>query len=380
MDKVLDLWWHPLLGEKHSPLVKAVDIITQPLEYILPGRNAPRHVKQGLCCFSLSLEGSRTMPKVWNPLVPLLQLPAVNSIFIDLPSEQLPTLMGRLNSPELRGVASRQPSRSPSSTVEASRVRVEILLPPGNSEVADVLTINLIRRSVLTDSMICGHRNLYTARDALILECCSPNAMIRAWPLCSQALFLSPDRALIYTEASQVSWMDMADNLMKEDGSNAITRVKWKPSSHGGRPWITPSATPTQIAASRRQNRRNGKSASFVDNVAEVRIEGEVGKEDAQVMHALIDHACTATGLSLTAASGNGSPGVGKWVYLASRDPTAKPGHARLFLSSQEEVRKVYAALNGQVVQVGPDHITISVSNDIQDGRGNRANGRGGLS
>ena len=65
-DELFDLWWHPLLGQKpeYAALVRNVDLILQPVEYVLPGHSAPRHVRQGLACFIVSPEGVRTTPAI----------------------------------------------------------------------------------------------------------------------------------------------------------------------------------------------------------------------------------------------------------------------------------------------------------------------------
>ena len=54
------------------------------------------------------------------------------------------------------------------------------------------------------------------------------------------------------TEADESSWRLMLDKLLEEDSQSAVTRIPWKPSRLGGRPWIMPSATATQLGASRR--------------------------------------------------------------------------------------------------------------------------------
>ena len=63
---------------------------------------------------------------------------------------------------------------------------------------------------------------------------------------------------------------------------------------------------------------------------------------------------------------------------LASYDLAAPLGRARLHIDSQEEVKKIHAALNGQIVQVGTDNLSITVHNDLLEGVALAGNGRGG--
>ena len=76
-------------------------------------------------------------------------------------------------------------------------------------------------------------------------------------------------------------------------------------------------------------------------------------------------HMCQNTGLQLTPYAANGSQHFGFWKRLASFDPSAPPGRARLFLGSQGEVQRVYHTLHGQLVQVGNGWMSITVHNDI---------------
>ena len=69
----------------------------------------------------------------------------------------------------------------------------------------------------------------------------------------------------------------------------------------------------------------------------------------------------------MTPYNENLAQSVGTWKHLASYAPDAPPGRARLYLSSQEEVRRVHAALHGQMVQVGSDWLAVTVHNDPHD-------------
>ena len=71
-------------------------------------------------------------------------------------------------------------------------------------------------------------------------------------------------------------------------------------------------------------------------------------------------------------------PKPGEFIHLASQDTSAPPGRMRVLLTSAEEVRRLYTALHGQVVQVGSDRISVVVSNDLVDSRGVPGNGRRG--
>ena len=74
VSQYLDLWWHPLLGEKHASIVKNITLMTQPVEYVLPGPRGPKHLRQGLACFKLSRTGPRALPTLNIVKVPILHI------------------------------------------------------------------------------------------------------------------------------------------------------------------------------------------------------------------------------------------------------------------------------------------------------------------
>jgi len=102
---------------------------------------------------------------------------------------------------------------------------------------------------------------------------------------------------------------------------------------------------------------------------ADVTVQGEVGKEDGQVLAILMQHVTSNTGLSIQETDYSRAPRVGEYVHLASLDSTAQPGKLRVLLSSAEDVRRLYNALHGQTVQVGHDRVGIVVGSDLIDGR-----------
>jgi hypothetical protein len=100
---------------------------------------------------------------------------------------------------------------------------------------------------------------------------------------------------------------------------------------------------------------------------AEVQVNRELGPEDHNIMQKLMVHLVTNSPLNCTEAPADRAPRRGEWTHLRSRDAAAPPGRVRLYLSSQEEVERVYQALHGQVLGLGSDRIVIDVTNDVKD-------------
>ena len=377
VSKLFDLWSHPLLGEKWACICGAPVFATTPMEMILPGRQGPRHVQQGLAIFSLMANPIRAEPRIVFPMRPLLTVAAPGSFFADLPTNLWRSVLRGVHSVNAR-LAAGQPSPSPGSTQSQARMVVEFFFDGDISAMEQMLLMRQVRRSIASQHVFLANSTLYADADAKIVECNSPTSFFKVWPLCSQALFLSGGKMLIATEAEEGSWRPALDRLMQEEPEAAITRIRWKPSRHGGRPWLTPSATPTQLGASRRQ-----KGASKDENVnrffTDIQLGKDVGPEDAPVMRQLLTHLGASTPVVLQESPPSRAPRQGEWTHLRSRDASAAPGRARLYLASQDEVDRVYQALHGQIIQIGADRIFISVTNDATDmqrpGNGRRAAG-----
>ena len=88
-----------------------------------------------------------------------------------------------------------------------------------------------------------------------------------------------------------------------------------------------------------------------------------------------MQHLVQQTGLPLRAATTTSQSKPGFWRHLASYDAQAPPGVVRGYLANQTNVQKLYDALHGQLVQAGPDWLSISVLNDTIDSNPLAGNG-----
>ena len=122
----------------------------------------------------------------------------------------------------------------------------------------------------------------------------------------------------------------------------------------------TPAATATQISASRR---RSGKKHSASDLIAEVRIRGEVGHDDTAILDQLRSHVCGATGLQFQLAADADNPRAGEYIHVVH--PAVQAGTLKVLARVPDDIRRLYAALHGQSIRVGADHVAIEVINDL---------------
>jgi hypothetical protein len=232
-----------------------------------------------------------------------------------------------------------------------------------------------LRRVTFTQDTYFGVNTMHRSSNALILEINSPLGLSHFWPVCFQLIPLSQNKVLVYTEAAAETWIGIMDELLRQDPDAAATKLKWKASRFGGRPFAVPSATNTTLGATSRQA---GKTAgSRMDHITDIALRGEIGREDSAGLKSLMQHLITKTGLDIKAGDEQRGPKTNEYVHLSSIDPSAPPGRLRLYLNSQDDVRKVFNALHGQIVEVGSDLVAIEVTNDLNNSlQGNGRRGR----
>ncbi|CAK0840654.1 unnamed protein product, partial [Prorocentrum cordatum] len=181
---VMDLWWHPLLGDTWAPLVREITFSATPMEVILPGTGGPRHVRTGLAVFTLRHLGERALPKMVNPVAPLLTLIEARTVIFDTQATHLPRLLNCLLG--LQGVICQDHSRSALSTKERPRVQLEALFPSDMADLQVLLRLQALRRTDLPADTFFGLISIFAAGDSQILETTSGANIHHYWRLCSQ--------------------------------------------------------------------------------------------------------------------------------------------------------------------------------------------------
>ena len=129
-----------------------------------------------------------------------------------------------------------------------------------------------------------------------------------------------------------------------------------------------------------------GRRASCpLDFVTELRLSGEVGALEDEVLTNIMAHLCQTTQLAVARAPTNRLPRPGEWFPLREVEELAPAGRVRLYLQSETEVETVRRTLHEQAIAVGLDWVTLTVHSDLRDalavaGNGLRRRAAGGPS
>ena len=78
-----------------------------------------------------------------------------------------------------------------------------------------------------------------------------------------------------------------------------------------------------------------------------------------------MQHVVQHTGLSFTRAADLEHPRAGEYTHCQVRTGASPSGLLRVLAKNQEDIRKIYAALHGQSILVGHEHVVLEVRNDL---------------
>ena len=250
---------------------------------------------------------------------------------------------------------------------------------PDTAEVDALLGLQYLRNHGLPPHTLYGNKALYADRSALLLQVTAAAAAVASWTLCEQMVVVSPTLALVKTDADPAMWRTHMDRALQEDPTVAALQLKFKASWEGGRTFVVPTATPAQMAATRRTRGKYPAETQPHHLATEVSICGATGYDPLQAVTVLMRVVAQKTGITLQNASLEDVAPAGTWRWLAATDPTAPPGRVRLQLASMEQVRAVHESVHNRSIEIGVDLVAIAVQNDLLDIAGlGPGNGRGG--
>ena len=230
VEKVTDLWWNALVGDKWASLVNGHTFSTHPYEMVLPGPNGPRLTRAGLAVLNIAHEGPRHIPRMLVLKEPLMTIDDTMGMVADMVTDSLPSFMLAMQDKNLINVVCRQPRRSMACTDEAQRVCVDLLFPKEFARLDQLLFLRHPRRVILLASTFYGSKDMFSVADAMILEVSNPMCVHHSWPLCTEIVALSADKFLIYSEVASETWTERLDFVLGQDARVAAIKLKWKPS------------------------------------------------------------------------------------------------------------------------------------------------------
>ena len=250
---ILDLWWHPLLGDKYNDVVKEVTFLRQPSCCVFSGEASPNYHSKALAMVTLAGQTQASLPSMihWRPT--LLTTGDNFTVVVDCPSDQAMNIRRALTKASIHGLTCWEgPLRSLGTQGKDRRVAFYGYLPRSAATLLDVrlCIAGLRRRPDLKEALI-GSQSFFSDSSALLADISNPSAATRIADLCEQLVIVSPRLVLLHTSQPKDTWELRLTELVREDASKSIGRVHWRKSGHGCRVFAKPLALDIQVRAAR---------------------------------------------------------------------------------------------------------------------------------
>ena len=230
-------------------------------------------------------------------------------------------------------------------------------------------TRTLRNNQVLGEALI-GQQDLFTDPGALLVDFGHVRALTQAIDSVDECVLVSPRLALVTTPCRTEHWRVVMTSQLASDPLGAITKIRFRQSQHGGRPWATPEALPMQIRSAR--NRAAQAQATTA---------GATQRHELQSTLRLSDAATGRTDelLSLILQKLGGVTNVG--FRPVEDERTLQPyevrpirtqlgkwtGTLEFACASSAELRAIHTSLHGNSIEISGICAIVEVENDFKD-------------
>jgi hypothetical protein len=361
---LLDLWNHPLLGDKWHAIVRNIQFTSQAMEVVLSGRVAPTSSPKVLLIATVSVTTPFAPPSIRSVAEPLFELGRGRCLRVDcLTNDIMPTR--RVIGSVLSNLATRwaDPTRSPGSTTTSPRTILSCHFAPGALTALEIrMLVSGLRNGHVPATTLLAAEDIFADNAAMLLELTDPAAALQVVALCEDMAFVSAKLMTVRTLAAPSVWEVRLEQMFAEAPSSCISRIRWRRSRHGGRVIAQPAATARQVQASVRAEQICPVAAASAIQ-AEISLHGNLGHDLRQVeLHIL--RVLEAKGVVLHEISETAAATPGSWQSVAADMSAGPSGRLKLCLASPEHMAMVRSTLHDKAFQVGVDMITMAVHDD----------------
>ena len=370
--QVLDLWRHELFSPKWKSIVSKIEFLRQPTRCVFSGHTGPMHHVKSIAICTLSTTGviTETTSTQWRHT--LGHGSSGPTLIVDCKSENELSTHRALIEANLPGLLSwTGPRKSIGSRGNDRRISFTGYFDEQAVSNLDMrlYTRTLRNNQVLGEALI-GQQDLFTDPGALLVDFGHVRALTQAIDSVDECVLVSPRLALVTTPCRTEHWRVVMTSQLASDPLGAITKIRFRQSQHGGRPWATPEALPMQIRSAR--NRAAQAQATTA---------GATQRNELQSTLRLSDAAAGRTDelLSLILQKIGGVTNVG--FRPVEDERTLQPyevrpirtqlgkwtGTLEFACASSAELRAIHTSLHGNSIEISGICAIVEVENDFKD-------------
>lgn len=208
-----------------------------------------------------------------------------------------------------------------------------------------------------------GTQSLFTDPSTLLAEISSVHAATEIAPLCDEMVVVSSRLVILHTSCSKTLWEETLTELLQRNPGNAVDKLKWRPSRHGGRPWVKPITLDARAVRARAlAATREDKDAAVS---AVVTIHGSLGAAPFTLIQKVMDR--IAESLSVTLEHADPDNALRTYQWREFRDAADEcTGAMKLTLATPLEVQRLLSRVRGAAIKVGGELTFVEVQNLYQ--------------
>ena len=365
--QILDLWWHPILGDKFSSLVKRVQFLRQPTCCVFSTETSPIYHNKALVMVTLALHLAVEPPLLsqWRPT--LATVGDEITVVVDCLAETAVKTQRALRGATVSGLIRWEgPVRSLGSQGTHRRVTFRGYLSRAATTPLEVqLCILSLRRKPDLKNVMIGSQALFSDSSALLADIRHPATASRIADLCTQLAFVSPRLVLLHTSLPKEVWELSLTELVREDAEKAVERIRWRRSSHD-RVWAKPLALDAQVRAAqaRARPRQNNSIENDPELSSMIVIRGILGADPGRLITELMTSIASRTHLRLCRGESESSLRSGQWRQLVDGAGQCT-GSVRIVLATAAEVQTLVTEINASSIQVNGHIQYVEVHNSM---------------
>ena len=363
------LWSHELMSPKWKNIVKQVEFLRQPTRCVLTGQIGPLHHMKSISIFSLSTSGEpcQSLTTQWRPT--LATTGKFLALVIDCEKRKELTIHRALIGSRLRGLTGWEgPKRSLGNKGEDQRSTfIGYFNHPGVTDIDLQLYISILRRQPELQGVLIGPLNLFTEPGALLVEFGHTKALIDALEPVENIVLVSSRLALVTTPERSEHWCALLTRQLETDPLGAITKLRFRPSRHGGRAFAKPETLPSNIrqmkakAASRPPAAADGTAHELQSTVRISEI--PTGTPDDLLLYTIQQLGAAIT-VPFNQKTQQGP--LNAYECRPTRDALGKwTGAIDFKCASQQELGRLYSKLQGSAIELNGTCCVLDITNSF---------------
>ena len=185
----------------------------------------------------------------------------------------------------------------------------------------------------------------------MVVEAGSPKGIVEAKAHMEATIMLGPNKALATIEGTQAQWEIITTDQLRKAADEAITRIKWKTSVHGGRTWAKPLALDRDIGATKARAKaphQQGHDQALLT----IRLSGPLGADPNALMTKLMEVVQGKAGIQLQEKQPRQQ--LKKMNWAGDKDAFGDwSGIIKLQLDTKDQAAALAQMLRGYAVDVG---------------------------